>query len=156
MIFQLHQLPNYLSWRSGQISDEWKLGHIVPISKSPYINLPNDYWRESFLSNISNVLECDIRYTTIRNLCINSPLTLLLSMEIYERSIHCYYITVYNWWIVKNRDEVCAVFFDFKKDFHSVPCHAPLLSIICMIHWVKIMTLLIGLPTTSETEDSLL
>ena len=98
--FSTSSITNYLSWRSGQISDEWKLGHIVPISKSPYINSPNDYWPVSFLSIISNDLEHDIQYTAIRNLCINSPLTLLLSMGIYERSIHSYYITVYNWWIV--------------------------------------------------------
>ena len=112
-----------LSLSSGIFPSDWKLSYIVPIPKttSPSSS-PSDY-RPISLPIISKVLERHVfnflsDFCTQHNLLSNSQYGFRSGF-----STVCALLSVTNDWfsLLDSHNSVCAVFFDLRKAFDSVP-----------------------------------
>ena len=113
-----------LSLSSGIFPSDWKLSHIVPIpkTKSPSSS-PSDYRPISLLPIISKVLERHV-FNFLSDFCTQHN---LLSDSQYGFrsgfSTISALLSVTNDWfsLLDSHNSVCAVFFDLRKAFDSVP-----------------------------------
>ena len=133
-----------LSLRLGQLPSQWKHSLIVPIPKSSTMGSPSCYRPISLLPIVSKILErhiCDILLDHLQSLnFISSD-----QWGFQEgRSTITAIIKCTDDWLKElevGRD-VCAIFFDFRKAFDSVP-HEPLLRKLstlnlddCILSWL--------------------
>ena len=133
-----------LSLRLGQLPSQWKHSLIVPIPKSSTMGSPSCYRPISLLPIVSKILErhiCDILLDHLQSLNFISS----NQWGFQEgRSTITAIIKCTDDWLKElevGRD-VCAIFFDFRKAFDSVP-HEPLLRKLstlnlddCILSWL--------------------
>ena len=119
-----------LSIQSGILPSNWKHSHIVPIpnSKTPSSS-PSDYRPISLLPIISKVLERHI-YNFLFDFCTHQHL--ISNSQFGFRpgfsTLSALLSVTYKWFsLLDSHNSVCAVFFDLRKAFDSVP-HQPLLD----------------------------
>ena len=131
----IHKLFN-LSIRLGRIPHQWKHSMIVPIPKSTRMADPGNYRPISLISILCKLLEkhiCSLMHDHLSNFhqlsnsqwgfrSGRSTVTALLSVT-------------HDWFsALECGKEVCAVFFDYRKAFDSVP-HQPLLKKLESLHF---------------------
>ena len=117
------------SLKTGIIPSQWKKSLIVPIPKNSNTSSPSNYRPISLLPIISKILERHVYSIILEHLQMNHPLSAYQWGFLESRSTVTALLYCTNEWFKALEDgkEVCAVFFDLKKAFDSVP-HAPLLS----------------------------
>ena len=118
-----------LSIKLGQVPTEWKRSVVVPIPKSSDRSSPTNYRPISLLSILSKTLERHIHWLISTHLAESQ----LLSEKQWgfllgKGTVTALLATTYQWFqALEERKNVCAIFFDFRKAFDSVP-HRPLLD----------------------------
>ena len=124
----LTQLFN-LSLKSGVIPSDWKKSLIVPIPKNSDGSKPTNYRPISLLPIISKVLERHVYSLVMEHLLCHHPLASCQWGFLEGRSTVTALLHCTNEWLKALEDgkEVCAVFFDFRKAFDSIP-HTPLMT----------------------------
>ena len=111
------------SIESGEVPKEWKISAIVPIPKGDNSSQPNNYRPISLLSILSKLLERHMHKIIYKHLESTVPLALQQWGFRPKRSTVSALIDVTNRWFqsLDNGKEICAVFFDLRKAFDSVP-----------------------------------
>ena len=120
---------------SGIFPSDWKNSNIVPIpkSKSPSSS-PSDYRPISLLPRISKVLE-RLVFNYLHNFCtVNQILSDSQFGFRPGRSTESSLLSATHSWLssLDSRNSICAVFFDLRKAFDSVP-HLPLMNTLSSV-----------------------
>ncbi len=118
-----------LSIRSAQVPTEWKKSLVVPIPKSSEHTSPSNYRPISLLSILSKTLERHIHWVISSHLTENRILSdAQWGFSPGKGTVTALLNTTHQWLkMLEERKDVCAMFFDFRKAFDSVP-HRPLLN----------------------------
>ena len=119
-----------LSLRTGHIPSEWKQSLVVPIPKSNNNKgSPTNYRPISLLSVLSKLLERHVHKILTEHLCTHHPLSnSQWGFSAGKSTVTALLTTTHEWFQrLEEGKEICAVFFDFKKAFDSVP-HRPLIT----------------------------
>ena len=118
-----------MSIRSGQFPQPWKSSLITPIPKSSERSSPSNYRPISLLSIVSKLLERHFHSLITEHLSdIHYPFDQQWGFQPKKSTTTSLLLTLHDWLQhVDNGKEVCAVFFDLKKAFDSVP-HRALMS----------------------------
>ena len=115
-----------LSLRTGHIPSEWKQSLVVPKNDK---GSPNNYRPISLLSVLSKLLERHVHKILAEHLCTHHPLSnSQWGFSVGKSTVTALLTTTHEWFQqLEEGKEICAVFFDFKKAFNSVP-HRPLIT----------------------------
>ena len=118
-----------LSIRSGIVPSAWKHSAIVPIPKGKAFNDLSNYRPVSLLSICSKLLERHISSILMDYIFENNLLDSNQWGFLPGKSTTAALLSVVHDWHLQlnSNTEVCAVFFDLRKAFDSVP-HRPLLQ----------------------------
>ena len=113
----------------GELPDEWKVSRITPIPKHGDRTNPSNYRPISLLSILSKLLEKHMAQLLTEHMVVHSPISphqwgfckgkstagaLALAVDQWHRHL-------------EERNDICTVFFDYRKAFDTVP-HRNLLS----------------------------
>ena len=117
------------SLREGKIPSDWKSSHVVPIPKVSPAKSPDHYRPISLLSILSKVLERHMFILIADHLDTVRPLSdCQWGFRAGRSTVSALLSTTTNWFsILEDGSEICAIFFDYRKAFDSVP-HRPLLN----------------------------
>ena len=123
-----------LSLTTGTIPSPWKKSLVVPIPKSQELSNPSSYCPVSLLPILSKVLERHIFMIVMDHLQHNHPLSAFQWGFLEGRSTVTALLHLTDQWFqaLEVGHDVCAVFFDFRKAFDSVP-HLPLMAKLCSL-----------------------
>ena len=119
-----------LSICTGHILSEWKQSLAVPVPKSNNNKgSPNNYRPISLLSVLSKLLERHVHKILTEHFCTHHPLSnLQWGFSAGKSTVTALLTTTHEWFQrLEEGKEICALFFDFKKAFDSVP-HRPLIT----------------------------
>ena len=118
-----------LSISAGIIPSSWKKSVVVPIPKCQQLSSPCNYRPVSLLPIVSKILERHIYMLIIDHLEHNHPLSAFQWGFLEGRSTVTALLHLTDQWFqaLEGGLDICAVFFDFRKAFDSVP-HSPLMS----------------------------
>ena len=134
-----------LSLSSGKIPQEWKIGRIAPVPKGPDRTLLSGYRPISILPVISKVIERHVKMIIETHLQRNAPISERQWGFMSSRSTMSALIKVVDDCskALDQGHEVCAVFFDVRKAFDTVP-HLPLLQTLdklgldkYLLRWIR-------------------
>ena len=123
----------------------WKKSVIVPVPKTSDASSPTNYRPISLLPIISKLLERHIYEIILHHLRSNNNLTASQWGFLEGRSTVTALIKCTDDWLksLEAGGDICAIFFDYRKAFDSVP-HRPLIVKLralgiddCIINWVK-------------------
>ena len=117
-----------LSISTGIVPDESKLSHVVPIPKCNKYDEVSEYRSISLLSICSKMLEKHVSHLLTMHLKTRCPLSPNQWGVTAKRSTATALLSVLHDWHqqLEEKKEVCAVFFDLRKAFDTVP-HLPLM-----------------------------
>ena len=133
-----------LSIKSVRIPMDWKQSLVVPIPKASAMSSPNNYCPISLLSTLSKLLERHM-YMLISSYLSEHH---ILSSSQYgfspgKGTVTALLTTTDNWFKLLEEGNGCAILFDYRKAFDSVP-HQPLLDKLLnlgldktIFHWVE-------------------
>ena len=112
-----------ISIRTGTIPEAWKISSIVPIPKGSKHNSVSNYRPISLLPILSKLLERHIHKLITDHLDINNPITPeQWGFQSGKSTVSALLDVVHSWSeAIDQGKEICAVFFDLKKAFDSVP-----------------------------------
>ena len=118
-----------LSITTGSLPSPWKKSLVVPIPKNQEQSKPSNYRPISLLPIASKILERHIYGLIMDHLQCCHPLSAFQWGFLERRSTVAALLHVTNQWLqaLEERNDVCAVFFDFCKAFDTVP-HEPLMK----------------------------
>ena len=118
-----------LSLQSATIPSTWKKSLVVPIPKNSETKEPTNYRPISLLPIVSKVLERHVYNVIMNHLAQHNPLTANQWEFLEGRSTVTSLLHITDQWlkVLEDGHDMCAVFFDFRKAFDSVP-HLPLLT----------------------------
>ena len=124
-----------LSLQSRTFPSDWKCSHIVPIPKTNSPSSPSDFRPISLLSIVSKVFERHI-HNYLSDFCTHHHI--ISNCQFGFRpgfSSESALLSVTNSWFsfLDSYKSVCAVFFDLRKAFDSVP-HRLLLDTLSSLH----------------------
>jgi len=127
-----------LSIRTGKIPDQWKESMIVPIPKSNKLSDPGNYRPITLTCILCKLLEKHMYNIMYHHLVNNNQLSDSQWGFRSGRSTVCALLSVTHDWFAELEcgREICAVFFDYRKAFDSVP-HLPLLEKLENLHFNK-------------------
>ena len=132
------------SLREGIIPSDWKTSHVVPIPKVSQAKSPDHYRPVSLLSILSKVLERHVYTLVADHLDAICPLSdCQWGFRAGRSTVSALLSTTTDWFsILETGNEICAIFFDYRKAFDSVP-HRPLLNKLIsldldpfILHWI--------------------
>lgn len=108
---------------SGKLPHCWKLASVVPVPKGDDNTNVANYRPISLLPIISKLLERHMYWAIAGHLEVHSPISIYQWGFQPKKSTTAALINVYNDWsaALDRGKEVCAIFFDLKKAFDSVP-----------------------------------
>ena len=108
---------------SGRMPLTWKTSSVVPIPKGDDKSSVKNYRQISLLSIISKLLERHMYWQIATHLEVYYPISLQQWGFQRKKSTTAALLDVYNTWAmeVDKGKEICAIFFDLKKAFDSVP-----------------------------------
>jgi len=112
-----------MSIKNGRLPNEWKTSLVVPIPKKGDPSDPANYRPISLLPVLSKLLERHMSNLVYDHLLVHSPISIAQWGFLPKRSTTDAVLSVIHEWhqILDSGSEVCAVFFDLKKAFDSVP-----------------------------------
>ena len=114
-----------ISLKTGCFPASWKLSHIVPISKLnvPTNHGPSNYRPISLLPILSKILERHVYALITDHLSNNCPISdQQWGFQGKKSTVLALLSATYDWFKTTDTgDEICAVFFDIKKAFDTVP-----------------------------------
>ena len=123
------------SLRAGLFPDAWKLSRVVPIHKSGESNTPLNYRPISLLPILSKVFERHMHMIMSKHLDTSSVLSDQQWGFRSMRTILALLNVTYYWFSSLDRGaEVCAIFFDLRKAFDSVP-HRHLITTLMKLNF---------------------
>ena len=107
----------------GQIPNDWKLSSIVPIPKGNAASSVSNYRPISLLPILSKLLERHMYYLIVSHLEVHSPIASRQWGFQPKKSTTAALLDTTNTWslTLDKAKEVCAMFFDLRKAFDSVP-----------------------------------
>jgi hypothetical protein len=142
-----------LSLQLGRIPQAWKGSRVVPIPKISAPKSPDNYRPISLLSVLSKVLERHV-YNLIANHLEANPLSDSQWGFRFGRSTVSALLTVVDDWlrILEDGKEICAIFFDYRKAFDSVP-HRPLMEKLFSLNLNPFLTRWISDYLTSRLQQ---
>ena len=119
---------------AGKIPSQWKESIVIPIPKSDNHNTPTNYRPISLLSILSKLLERNVHRVILDHLDEHYPLSNRQWGFTEGRGTVTSLITTTHDWLynLNQGNDICVVFFDYKKAFDSVP-HGPLMDKPCCI-----------------------
>jgi len=104
----------------------WKMANIIPVPKSNSHTSPSNYRPISLLPTLRKLLKHPIHFLFTEHLSLHHPIS--CSQWGFQRgkSTVAALLTATHEWFQQlgARREVCAVFFDLRKTFDSVPHRA--------------------------------
>ena len=117
------------SLKNGRVPLEWKLSYVVPIPKQSPANSPDKYRPVSLLSILSKILERHVYNVIADHLDESHPLSdCQWGFRAGRSTVGALLSTTSRWLsLLEAGEEICAVFYDYRKAFDSVP-HRPLLN----------------------------
>ena len=120
---------------SGRFPRAWKLSSVVPVPKGDDGSSVSNYRPISLLPIVSKLLERHMYWLTVSHLDVYSPISLYQWGFQPKKSTTAALLDVYNTWTmaVDKRKEMCAVFFDLKKVFDSVPHRISLINLKVLV-----------------------
>ena len=112
-----------LSSKLGTLPSEWKLGQVNPVPKLGSKSDPANYRPISLLSILSKFLEKHIQCYLLKHLQEHSPISDNQWGFCKGKSTTGALLSAVESWhkLLESGTDVCAVFFDLKKAFDSVP-----------------------------------
>ena len=118
-----------MSLTAGMFPDGWKHSHVVPVPKSSNHSSPTDYRPISLLSILSKLLERHVHGIIAEHVEAHRPLsTSQWGFQARKSTVTALLSTTHNILnLLEAGNEVCAIFFDFRKAFDFVP-HRKLLD----------------------------
>ena len=118
-----------ISLKLGEIPEDWKVAHVTPIPKSHSKSDPDNYRPLSLLSVLSKLLEKHVRNLLLTHLDETHPISAQQWGFTLGKSTTGALLAATNHWHERLDSglDICAVFFDFRKTFDTVP-HRPLLQ----------------------------
>ena len=134
-----------LSLCSGQVPSQWKQSLVVPIPKSKDASSPENYRPISLLSILSKLLERHMYKLILEHLHEHHPLSnSQWGFSEGKSTATALLATTHEWFQrLEEGKEICAVFFDLRKAFDSVP-HRPLMTKLQqlglsdhLLHWIS-------------------
>ena len=129
----------------ARVPSLWKKSVIVPVPKTSDVTTPTNYRPISLLPIISKLLERHIYLLILHHLQANDILTTSQWGFLEGRSTVTALIKCSDDWLksLEDGNDTCAIFFDYRKAFDSVP-HRPLIVKLrslgvddCIVNWVK-------------------
>ena len=129
----------------ARVPSLWKKSVIVPVPKTSDVTTPTNYRPISLLPIISKLLERHIYSLILHHLQANDILTTSQWGFLEGRSTVTALIKCSDDWLksLEDGNDTCAIFFDYRKAFDSVP-HRPLIVKLrslgvddCIVNWVK-------------------
>ena len=132
-----------LSLNSTTLPTSWKKSCIVPIPNNQDLSNPSNYRPVSLLPIVSKILEHRVYMLVMKHLQINHPLSAFQWRFLEGRSTALLHITDQWFQALETGNDICTVFFDFRKAFDSVP-HSPLMTKLSSLelplkiyHWIN-------------------
>ena len=118
-----------LSLNSTTLPTSWKKSCIVPIPKNQDLSNPSNYRPVSLLPIVRKILERHVYMLVMKHLQINHPLSAFQWGFLEGRSTVTALLHITDQWFqaLETGNDICTVFFDFRKAFDSVP-HSPLMT----------------------------
>ena len=112
-----------LSIKLGKLPAEWKLARVNPIPKHGKKSDPSNYRPISLLPVVSKLLEKHMQKCLLKHLQEHSPISNNQWGFSKGKSTTGALLTAVDNWhrLLETGNEVCAVFFDLRKAFDSVP-----------------------------------
>ena len=108
---------------SGRLPSVWKLSSVVPVPKGDDSSNVANYRPISLLPIVSKLLERHMYWVIAKHLEVHSPISIHQWGFQPKKSTTAALLNVYNDWsaALDKGKEVCAIFFDLRKAFDSVP-----------------------------------
>ena len=108
---------------SGRSPSVWKLSSVVPVPKGDDSSNVANYRPISLLPIVSKLLEKHMYWVIAKHLEVHSPISIQQWGFQPKKSTTAALLNVYNDWsaALDKGKEVCAIFFDLRKAFDSVP-----------------------------------
>ena len=108
---------------SGKLPSSWKLSSVVPVPKGNDNTNVANYRPISLLPIISKLLERHMYWVIAKHFELHSPISIYQWGFQPRKSTTAALLNVYNDWsaALDRGKEVCAIFFDLRKAFDSVP-----------------------------------
>jgi len=119
-----------MSINLGVLRDEWKIARVSPVPKPSSARSDSTNYRPiSLLSVLSKLLEKHMRDILLDHLTQFSPISAQQWGFCRSKSATCVLLAATDLWHqwLDSGFDICAVFFDYKKAFDSVP-HRPLIE----------------------------
>lgn len=143
-----------LSLKLGRVPSCWKRSYVVPIPKTPAARSPDNYRPISLLSILSKVLERHVFKLVNRELDELCPLSdVQWGFRAGRSTTSALLSTTSHWFeLLEEGKDICAVFFDYRKAFDSVP-HWPLLRKLISLNVNQFLIQWIADYLTSRTQQ---
>ena len=132
----------------------WKRSSVVPIPKIPAAKSPDYYRPISLLSILSKVLERHVFQLVTKELDENCPLSdSQWGFRAGRSTVSALLSTTSNWFeLLEAGKDICAIFFDYRKAFDTVP-HRPLLQRLTSLNLNRFLIQWIADYLTSRTQQ---
>ena len=120
-----------LSIQSGCFPVLWKMSNVVPVPKSNDHSNPSNYRPISLLPILSKLLEHHIHFLISEYLSLFHPISNdQWGFQAGKSTVSALLATTYTWFQqLESGGEICAIFFDIKKAFDTVPHRALLVKL---------------------------
>ena len=120
-----------LSIQSGCFPVLWKMSNVVPVPKSNDHSNPSNYRPISLLPILSKLLEHHIHFLISEYLSLFHPISNdQWGFQVGKSTVSALLATTYTWFQqLESGGEICAIFFDIKKAFDTVPHRALLVKL---------------------------
>ena len=121
-----------ISIRLGRFPESWKTSAVVPILKSSNHKDASNYRPISLLPVTSKILERHLHQQILQHLNASIPLSnRQWGFQAGKSTVTALLSVTFEWFnSLEMGQDICAIFFDLRKTFDSVP-HQPLLEKLC-------------------------
>ena len=143
-----------LSLRLGRVPTCWKRSRVVPIPKTTAAKSPDNYRPISLLSILSKVLERHVFQLITKELDETCPLSdAQWGFRTGRSTVSALLSTTSHWFeLLEAGNDICAIFFDYRKAFDTVP-HRPLLQKLISLNINRYLIQWIADYLTSRTQQ---
>ena len=143
-----------LSLKVGRVPNCWKRSCVVPIPKTQPAKFPDNYRPISLLSILSKVVERHVFQLITKEMDEICPLSDAQWGFMAGRSTTSALLSTTSHWfeLLEAGKYICAIFFDYRKAFDTVP-HRPLLQKLISLNVNRLLIQWIADYLTSRTQQ---